>query len=114
MQGFEVALFLQRDQRLHIALESVHIAHRAFELLDLVAQGNPVAQVAKDLGISESCLRRWMDRDDVDAGRKEGLTSAERKELVELRRRNRVLEMEIEILKRASAYFARENVLPKQ
>ncbi len=82
--------------------------------LDLVAQGNLVAQVAKDLGISESCLRRWMEREDVDAGRKEGLTSIERKELVELRRRNRVLEMEIEILKRASAYFARENVLPKQ
>ena len=82
--------------------------------LDLVAQGNPVAQVAKDLGISESCLRRWMEHDDIDAGRKEGLTSAERKELVELRRRNRVLEMDIEILKRASAYFARENVLPKQ
>ena len=81
--------------------------------LGLVAQGEPVAQVAKNLGISESCLRRWMDRDDVDAGRREGLTSAERKELVELRRRNRVLEMENEILKRASAYFARENILPK-
>lgn len=80
--------------------------------LDLVAQGNPVGQVARDLGISESCLRRWMSIDDVDAGRKEGLTSAERKELVELRRRNRVREMELEILKRASAYFARENVLP--
>jgi transposase len=71
--------------------------------LDLVAQGEPVAQVARDLGISESCLRRWMDRDDIDAGRKEGLTSAEHKELVELRRRNRVLEMENEILKRARA-----------
>ena len=81
--------------------------------LDLVAQGEPVAQVAKNLGISESCLRRWMDRDDIDAGREEGLTSAEHKELVELRRRNRVLEMENEILKRASAYFARENILPK-
>jgi transposase-like protein len=41
------------------------------------------------------------------------VSSDERRELVELRRRNRVLEMEVEILKRASAYFARENVLPK-
>ena len=82
--------------------------------LDLVAQGNPMSQVAKDLGISESWLRRWMSVDEVDAGRKKGLTSAERKELVALRRRNRVLEMELEILKRASAHFARENILPKQ
>jgi len=81
--------------------------------LDLVEQGEPVAQVARNLGISESCLRRWMERDAVDVGRQEGLTSAEKRELVELRRRNRVLEMENEILKRASAYFARENVLPK-
>jgi transposase-like protein len=81
--------------------------------LDLVGRGEPVGQVARNLGISESCLRRWMEQDAVDAGRKEGLTSAEKRELVELRRRNRVLEMEIEILKRASAYFARENILPK-
>ena len=81
--------------------------------LDLVGQGEPVAQVARNLGISESCLRRWMEQDAVDAGRKEGLSSAEKRELVELRRKNRVLEMENEILKRASAYFARENVLPK-
>ncbi|ERG65067.1 transposase [Agrococcus pavilionensis RW1] len=81
--------------------------------LDLVAHGEPVAATARNLGISESCLRRWMARDDVDAGRSEGLTSAEKRELVELRRRTRVLEMENEILKRASAYFARENVLPK-
>lgn len=81
--------------------------------LDLVAQGEPVAQVARNLGISESGLRRWMAQGDIDAGRAEGLTSAEKHELVELRRRNRVLEMENEILKRASAYFARENVLPK-
>ena len=73
----------------------------------------PIAAIAKDLGISESCLRGWMNRADVDEGLKEGLTTDERAELVRLRRELRVKEMEIEILKRASAYFARENVLPK-
>ncbi|MEH1130883.1 IS3 family transposase, partial [Micromonospora sp. CPCC 206061] len=66
-------------------------------------------------GISESCLRNWMAQADVDdAGAGAGrLSSAEKKELAELRRRNRQLEVENEILKRAAAYFARENVLPK-
>ncbi|MGV8978917.1 MAG: IS3 family transposase [Cellulomonas sp.] len=82
--------------------------------VDLARSGQqPVAKIASDLGISESCLRRWMAQDDVDADRREGVSTDERRELVELRRRNRVLEMEVEILKRASAYFAREKVLPK-
>lgn len=81
--------------------------------LDLVALGEPVAQVAKGLGISEGTLRRWMAIDAVDSGRVEGLTGSEKRELIELRRKTRVLEMENEILKRASAYFARENILPK-
>lgn len=85
---------------------------RAVELARAGEQ--PVAQIAKDLGISESCLRRWMAVDDVDTGRVEGgLSTGEKAELAELRRRNRVLEAEVEILKRASAYFARENILPK-
>ena len=82
--------------------------------IDLARQPEAsVAQVAKDLGISESRLRRWLAQDDIDAGRNEGLSSKEGEELAQLRRDNRRLEMEIEILKRASAYFARENVLPK-
>ena len=76
-------------------------------------RAKPIAEIAKDLGISESCLRRWMDLDDVDAGRREGLTGSEKAELVELRRKLRVSEMENEILRRAAAFFARENVLPK-
>jgi transposase-like protein len=95
----------------------VEFRRRAVELANQRdADGNrvqPIAKTAGDLGISESCLRRWMDIAAVDAGQRPGLTSEERKELVELRRRTRVLEMENEILKRASAYFARENVLPK-
>ena len=84
---------------------------RAVELARL--REKPIAAIAKDLQMSESRLRRWMDQADVDDGLKQGVSSDEHKELVELRRKNRVLEMEVEILKRASAYFARENVLPK-
>ncbi len=73
----------------------------------------PIAQIARDLGIAESGLRRWMAQADVDEGKREGLSSDERAELVRLRRENRTQAMEIEILKRASVYFAREDVLPK-
>ncbi len=81
--------------------------------MQMVRDGTPIAQVAKQLGIAESGLRRWLDQDAINAGRKPGLTSDEREELAELRRKNRRLEMENEILKRAAAYFAQENVLPK-
>jgi transposase-like protein len=83
--------------------------------IELARQGTiPVSKIAKDLGISDSCLRNWMhqaDADENDSG--DRLTSGEKKELAELRRRNRQLELENDILKRAAAYFARENVLPK-
>jgi transposase-like protein len=84
---------------------------RAVELARL--RERPIADIARDLGISESCLRRWMAQADVDEGHRPGLSTDERAELVRLRREKRVLEMENEILKRAAAFFARENVLPK-
>jgi transposase len=84
---------------------------RAVELARL--REKPVAQIAEDLGISDSCLRNWMRQADVDEGRRDGVSSREREELIELRRELRVTKMENEILKRAAAYFARENVLPK-
>lgn len=93
------------------AARSPEFRRRAVELARL--REKPISQIAKDLGIAESGLRRWMAQADIDEGKREGLSSDERKELVELRRQKRVLEMEVEILKRASAYFARENVLPK-
>ena len=85
---------------------------RAVELARM--RDKPVSQIAADLGISDSCLRGWMKQADLDEGRGGGgLMTAEREELVELRRELKVARLEVEILKRASAYFARENVLPK-
>ncbi len=82
--------------------------------VELAREGNkPIVQVARELGISESGLRRWMAQAEVEEGKREGLSSADRAELIRLRRENRVLAMENEILKRAAAYFARENILPK-
>ena len=85
---------------------------RAVDLARLGEQ--PVAAIAKDLGISESCLRNWMAQADADDGKNTTrLSSDERDELAELRKKAKRLEVENEILKRAAAYFARENVLPK-
>jgi transposase len=83
--------------------------------VELARQGEqPIAALAKDLRISESCLRNWLAQAEADDnGSEMRLTSAEKKELTKLRRDKRRLELENEILKRAAAYFARENVLPK-
>lgn len=72
----------------------------------------PLSQIAKDFGISESCLHRWLKLADVDDGVRPGVTSRESAELRELKKRNRTLEQENEILRRAAAYFARE-ISPK-
>lgn len=71
-------------------------------------RAKPVAEIAKDLGLSKSCLRNWMHQADIDDGHREGLSTDERKELVALRRENRVLRMEKEILGKAAAFFANE------
>ena len=91
-----------------------HPAEFRRRAVELARQGStPIAELAEDLGISESCLRNRLAQAEVDdKGSQTRLTSAEKKELAELRRDKRRLELEVEILKRAAAYFARENVLP--
>lgn len=69
----------------------------------------PVAQVARELGIGESTLGYWVSRDRVDRGETEGVTTAERTELAELRRDNARLRMERDLLKRAVAFWVKEN-----
>jgi len=70
--------------------------------------GKSVPQVCRDLDLAESVVRRWLTQADIDDGRREGLTTAEREELSKLRKEVRVLREERDILKKAAAYFARE------
>ena len=79
------------------------------EVVELVRQpGNSAASVARDLDLTETAVRAWVKQADIDEGHRDGLTSTEREELVQLRRENRVLREERDILKRATAFFARE------
>ncbi len=79
------------------------------DAVDLVrSSGKTIAEVARDLDLTESALREWVRQADVDDGRRDGLTTAEREELARLRKENRVLREERDILKRAAAFFARE------
>ena len=67
----------------------------------------PMTQIAKDFGISDATLYEWMKKADIEDGARPGVTVAQSEENRELRRRNRVLEQEVEILRRATAYFAK-------
>ena len=69
----------------------------------------PPSQLAKDLGVSEQTLRAWRKQGQVDRGESDGLTSEQLEELRRLRRENRTLQMEREVLKKAAAFFARES-----
>jgi transposase-like protein len=70
-----------------------------------------IAQVAKDLDLTENSLREWVKRADIDAGKgpPDALTTAEREELARLRRENKRLAMERDILKAAATFFAKES-----
>jgi transposase len=79
------------------------------EAVELVRSSRrSIPQIADELGVSPQSLRNWVRQGDIDAGRAEGLTSDEREELRRLRRENRRLQQEREILKAAAAFFARE------
>lgn len=72
--------------------------------------GATIKEIADDFGISETCLQNWLRQADVEAGRKPGVSSSESVELRELRKRNRLLEQENEVLRQAAAYLSQANL----
>ena len=74
----------------------------------------PMSQIAKDFGISESCLFRWVRQAEVDAGARPGVTTSESEEIARLKRENGELRRANEILKAASAFFAAELDRPQR
>ncbi len=77
----------------------------------VLEEGKTVAEVARDLDLTETAFRKWVERarSDQRKGKPGALTTAEREELTGLRKRVRVLQMERDILKKAAAFFAKEN-----
>jgi len=79
------------------------------EVVALVrSSGKSIGQISRDLDLTETAVREWVKRADVDGGTRDGLTTAAREEIARLRRQVRVLEEERTILKKAAAFFAKE------
>jgi transposase-like protein len=72
--------------------------------------GVTIAQVAKDFGVSESCLQNWLTAADRADGTKPGPSASEMAELREAKKRIRLLEQEVEVLRRAAAYLGQANL----
>ena len=67
-----------------------------------------ISQVARDFDLTETAVRAWLNQAETDAGERPGLTTEERAELTKLRRENRSLKEDVEVLKRATVFFAKE------
>ena len=81
------------------------------DVVAVARQGqSSLKQIAKDFGISEGSLTNWMKQADIEDGRRPGLNDADRAELRELKKRNRLLEQENEVLRRAAAYLSQANL----
>ena len=79
------------------------------EIVELCQRGDrSIGQVARDFDLTETNVRTWVKQAEIDQGQRPGLTSEEREELTKLRRENRSLREDVEVLKRATAFFAKE------
>ena len=81
------------------------------DVVAVARQGQaPLTQIARDFGISETCLSNWLKRADIEDGNRPGLTAKEVEQVRELKKRNRLLERENEVLRRAAAYLSQANL----
>jgi transposase len=79
------------------------------EIVGLCQRGDrTIGQVSRDFDLTETAVRAWVQQAEVDGGVRDGLTTEERQELTRLRRENRSLKEDVEVLKRATAFFAKE------
>jgi len=99
------------DKKPHRARRSFTHEFRAGAVRLVIDEGKSVGQVARELDLTESALRQWVERARADrgTGKPGALTTAEREELSRLRRENRILAEEREILKKAAAFFAKQS-----
>ncbi len=89
-------------------------AEQKADAVRMVRDVGSIAQVARDLDLTETSLRNWVRQADIDQGKgpKDALTTAEKEEIRRLRRENRTLKMERDFLKKAAAFFAKEQDRP--
>ena len=79
------------------------------EIVECTTRGDrSIGQVAKDFDLGETAVRAWVKQAEIDEGERPGLSTEERAELTKLRRENRSLREDVEILKRATVFFAKE------
>ena len=79
------------------------------EIVERCGRGDrSIGEIAKDFDLTETAVRAWVKQAEIDAGQRDGLSTAERDELATLRRENRRLREDIDTLKRATAFFAKE------
>ena len=82
----------------------------AIRLLRASDEEHPIPRIARQIGVSYGTLRSWLNQDEINAGEREGLTTEEKEELRKLRREVKTLRQEKEILRKAAAFFAREEI----
>jgi len=99
LTGVQMALRARRTFTTEFKAETVELIR---------SSGKSVGEVCRDLDLTETAVRRWLQQAEIDAGKRPGLTTAEREELARLRREVLVLREEREILKKAAAFFAKE------